>query len=387
MSRISILLCVGIVLSPGISFRVHLFSYVLLLVLLTLIYTSRVKDTLPSVIVVSLLLALWANLHGAFVLGLLIWFVYITGYAFQHRSNAHWQRMFLSLTVPVFATLANPFGPKLWTFIYHELSNPLSQKYITEWQRFAFSPRELPFFFVMTITWMAYFFSKRKKEAEETTILIIASIMGLVSVRHTPLFVILTLPSLACHLDGCFLRLSEQTGGGKELSKASIYVFALLILGFSVFFFARGLPHKWKIKMGEDPVPVQTVTFLKENDIKGKLWVPLHYGGYVLFHLYPDVKVSIDGRWAMVYPRQTMQDNMAFAYNGTGGRWKGILEKHGADLALVEIGNPAVKEMDQDLDWVWIFADTTGKLFIKKSYLSSLHLPLRTPQIKPSSWP
>lgn len=387
MSRIIIMLCVGVVLSPGISFRVQLFSYLMIVILLSLIYSARAKGTLPSVFIVTILFVFWANLHGAFVLGLIVWFIYATAYFYQSNLNRSPRTILLLFLLPVTATLVNPFGPNLWRFIFYELSNPLSQKYITEWQRFSFEAREIPFFFVMTVTWIAYFFGKRKKDVAETIILLFASVMGLISVRHTPLFVILALPSLARHLDGCFLRLSERTGGGKELTRASIYVSALLILGLSAFFFKLGLPDKWKIKIGEDPVPVQTVAFLKENNIKCNLWVPLHYGGYVLFHLYPDVKVSIDGRWAMVYPRQTMQDNMAFAYNGTGGEWKAILEKYGADLALVETGNPAVKEMDQDLDWVWIFSDTTGKLLIKKSYLSSLHLPLRTPQIKPLSWP
>ena len=162
---------------------------------------------------------------------------------------------------------------------------------------------------------------------------------------------------------------------------------SMLFLCLSIAFIAMGLPDKWEVSIGKDPLPVQAVAFLKENHVKGNLWVPLHFGGYALFHLYPDVKVSIDGRWAMVYPRQIMQDNMEFSFRGTGGRWKQVLEKYGANLALVEKGNPAMKEMDQDLDWVWIFSDTTGKLLIKKSYLSSLHLPLRIPQIKPFSWP
>jgi len=154
---------------------------------------------------------------------------------------------------------------------------------------------------------------------------------------------------------------------------------SILFLGLSILFIQMGMPDKWEVGIDEDPLPIQTVAFLKKNHVKGNLWVPLHFGGYVLFHLYPDIKVSIDGRWAMVYPRQIMEDNMIFAFKGMEGKWKQLLEKYGANLALVETGNPAMKEMDKDLDWVWIFSDTTGKLLIKKSYLSSLHLPLRIP--------
>ncbi len=368
LSRISIFMCIGIVLAPGISFRVHLFSYLLLLILLALIYSSRIKDSMPSVMVVSLLFALWANLHGAFVLGLVVWFVYGAEHVYRHRANLHWLRMFLTLLLPVFVTLANPFGPKLWTFIYHELSNPLSQKYITEWQRFSFSPREMPFLFVMAITWAALFCSKREKNTAETIILIVASAMGLMSVRHTPLFVILTLPSLAYHMDGAFFRLLKKGGNGKPISNISTAWSSILLICLSITFVAMGLPDKWKIHMGKDPLPVQTVAFLEKNHVKGNLWVPLHYGGYVLFHLYPDIKVSIDGRWAAVYPRQIMKDNMIFSYQATNGKWKQLLEKYGADLALVETDNPALTEMEQDVDWVWIFKENAGNLLMNRKY-------------------
>ncbi|UCD31104.1 MAG: hypothetical protein JSV38_09815 [Desulfobacterales bacterium] len=154
-----------------------------------------------------------------------------------------------------------------------------------------------------------------------------------------------------------------------------------------MLFIQMGLPDKWEVTVGKDPLPSQTIAFLEKNRIKGNLWVPLHYGGYVLFHLYPDIKVSIDGRWAMVYPRQTMQDNMTFAFQGTKGKWKQLLEKYGADLAIVETGNPAMKEMDQDADWIWIFSEKIGNLLIKKEYLSSLRQPLKIPHNQPSSWP
>jgi hypothetical protein len=376
MGRIVTLLCLGLVLSPGISFRVHLFSYVLLLLLLLLIYVARAKNTLPSVIAVSLLFALWANMHGAFVLGLAVWAVYVMIYALRNRPDFYWHRAFISLLLPVGATLANPFGVKLWTFIYHELSNPLSRKYITEWQPFTFSAREMPFFLVMTVTWSAYFFSKRAKLVDETIILVIASTMGLLSIRHSPLFVILALPSIACHTDGALSRLLKMGSHGNSISGLYTVVSSLFFLGIAIVFVAMGLPDNWQIHAGKDPLPVQTVAFLKQNHLKGNLWVPLHYGGYALSRLYPDIKVSIDGRWAAVYSQQVMADHMIFSFRGTKGKWKKLLEKYGADLAMVEPANPALAEMHQDLDWVWIFREPAAVLLIKKDYLLSLNQPL-----------
>jgi hypothetical protein len=387
LSRIIILLCFGIVLSPGISFRVQLFSYLMLLILLTLIYSARNKNRFPSVFVVSMLFALWANLHGAFVLGIVVWFIYVTGYIIIANRERPKPILLLLFLLPLSATLLNPFGLELWKFIYRELSNPFSNKYITEWQRFSFAPRETPFFLVMTFTWVAYFLSNRKKDFAETVILFMATLMGILAVRNTPLFVILALPSLAYHMDGAFSRLFEKAGKGKQLSRIPIYISTALFVSLAVFFFARGIPDKWQISIGEDPVPAHSIAFLKKNNVKGNLWVPLQFGGYALFHLFPDIKVSIDGRWAMVYQPLIIQNNMDFAFHGTGGKWKKILEQHEADFALVEANNPAIQEMGNDLDWIWIFAEENSKLLVKKDHLASLRLPLKSPQIKPYSWP
>ncbi len=387
LSRIITGLCAGVVLGPGISFRVQIFSFFFLLVLLNLIYMKRARDGFPSVYGVSLLFVFWANLHGAVVLGLLVWFVYVLEHIYLINRNNRLKVLLLSILFPTAATLINPYGPGLWKFVYHELSNPLSAKYITEWQRFAFAPREIPFFGVMVVTWASYFFSGREKGRSETVMLCIASVMGIMSVRNTPLFVILALPSMAFHFDGLLQRLLNKAGRGQRLSPIPIRICALLFVGLSVFFFIRGLPDRWEVSAGMDPIPVQTAAFLKENGFKGNLWVPLHFGGYALFHLYPDISVSIDGRWAMVYNRNIMKDSMDFSFHGTGAKWKKILEKYEADFAMVEPGNPALEEMSRDLNWVWVFHENHVGLLVKKDYLPLLPSPLKLPEKMPPAWP
>jgi hypothetical protein len=106
-----------------------------------------------------------------------------------------------------------------------------------------------------------------------------------------------------------------------------------------------------------------------------------------MFHLYPDIRVSIDGRWAMVYNRHIMRASMDFSYQGTGGKWKKILEKYGANAAMVEAGNPAIEEMNRDPDWSWLFLEKHVGLLVKNDYLPSLSSPLRLPEETPPAWP
>ncbi len=221
------------------------------------------------------------------------------------------------------------------------------------------------------MTWFAYLFSARTKRVPETIILILASIMGFMAVRHTPLFVILTLPSMIYHFDGVIQRLKNKTPQGLPSPPVATYLTIFLLIIVTGFFLYKGISQPWKIRTDNDPLPYQSVQFLKEKSFKGNLWTPLHWGAYALFHLYPNIKVSIDGRWAMLYPQKVMQDNMDFAFNGTNGRWKKLLEKYKADFALVEMENAAIMEMKHDPGWVWYLEEAACGLLIKKDLLNT----------------
>ena len=370
LTQIFAFLCFVIVIAPGISFRVQLFSYLSILLLLNLIYSKHLKILSLSPFLTVLFL-FWANIHGAFILGLLIWYIYL----FEKLVFKSHKLNFLTAIViaaPVCVTLITPYGIRLWEFIYGELSNPISSHYITEWRRFSFEPRELPFLLVFLMTWIAFLFSGKAKGLAETIVLLLASLMGFMAVRHTPLFVILTLPSIAYHFDGSLQRLKSKLPQGKPSPPMATYFSAVLLLAAAAFFLYISIPQPWKIRTDKDPLPLQSVAFLKTNNLNGNLWTPLHWGAYALFHLYPNIKVSIDGRWAMLYPHNVMQDNMDFAYHGTDGRWKKLLEKYGADFALVEAGNPALQEMNQDKNWVWGFREDSCLLLVKQE-LINLH--------------
>jgi hypothetical protein len=364
LSRIIVLISFAIVVSRGISFRMHMFSYLFLLMVLYLVYFHLPQRKYLTIVLLCFLFTLWANLHGAFVLGLFIYLIYYLENNMNNKGTP-WTRRDVIIVLPLLATLINPYGIKLWSYIIGELLNPISNKYITEWQRFDFSFREIPFFIVFSATWVAFFISGREKKISETILLVIASVMGISAVRHTPLFVILALPAVALHLEGVLIKITNTSREIKTISSVGVISVSILLSFFSLFFFYLGIKDGWHLQTNKDPLPVRMVSYLRDNKVVGNLWIPLHWGGYVLYSLYPSIKVSIDGRWAMTYTHQVMQDNMDFSYNGTSGKWKQILNKYPTDYVLAEPSNRALPEMIQDADWKLIAKDHDSLLFRK----------------------
>jgi len=364
LSRIIVLISFAVVISRGISFRMHMFSYLFLLMVLYLVYYFLPQRKYLTIILLGLLFALWANLHGAFVLGLFIYFIYLLEEKMK-KGGQRWTWRDVIIVLPLLATLINPYGIKLWSYIIGELLNPISNQYITEWQRFNFSLREIPFFLVFLTTWVAFFTSGREKNKSETIMLVVASIMGFSAVRHTPLFVILALPAVALHIEGAMIKIGNTDRESKNISSIGIIGVSILLFLGSFFFLYLGVKDGWHLQTKKDPLPINLVSYLRDNKSVGNLWLPLHWGGYALYHLYPSIKVSIDGRWAMTYAHEVMQDNMDFSYNGTSGKWKQILSKYSADYILVEPSNPALPEIIKDADWKLLGKNNHSLLFQK----------------------
>jgi hypothetical protein len=84
--------------------------------------------------------------------------------------------------------------------------------------------------------------------------------------------------------------------------------------------------------------PLAAVRALRAIAMPANLAVPLEWGEYVLWFVAPRVKVSVDGRFATVFPERVIEDNFAF-YGGTA-HWRRLIDDYPTDAALVPRTSP-----------------------------------------------
>ncbi len=80
--------------------------------------------------------------------------------------------------------------------------------------------------------------------------------------------------------------------------------------------------------------PNAAVDYLAENAFQGKLLTPFAQGSYISWTLYPQVRVSLDGRYEVAYQEQVMLDHDAL-FKGCEG-WQTLLDKYEPDAVLVD---------------------------------------------------
>ena len=89
-------------------------------------------------------------------------------------------------------------------------------------------------------------------------------------------------------------------------------------------------------------LPTGAAEFLRREGRRGTLWNEYVWGGFLIWHLYPDLRVSIDGRMA-VYGPARFAEHLAVSELTPG--WQDVLARLDVNAAVVRTGYPLVSAL------------------------------------------
>jgi len=136
------------------------------------------------------------------------------------------------------------------------------------------------------------------------------AVLPLLASRHMPLF------GLAC-----VVLTAEHIGDAWDRTLPVVRVPVAQGFGFVAFCFVvagavilASLPNFQCVRIDSrgTEFPIRAVALLKQSDAAGNLAVHFDWGEYVLWHLDPRIKVSIDGRRETVYSERSYAENLRF---------------------------------------------------------------------------
>ena len=106
---------------------------------------------------------------------------------------------------------------------------------------------------------------------------------------------------------------------------------------------------------------MSAVRFIRDQGLRGNLALPFDWGEYAIWHLYPQSRVSVDGRYSTAYSDALLASGFAFREGAAG--WDRVL--HDADLTLVYRDDPVASLLLGRSDWRCVYADATAMLFVR----------------------
>jgi hypothetical protein len=324
------------------------------------------------------LMILWANLHGSFFLGIVYPAVYIVGgtiaNVFDHSDGQNLQRRDMRLLMIVTlvsgaATLVNPNGVQLLIYTFGTLGSPAMQAYIMEW----FSPdfhqiqfQPLALFIILLI--VALGLSRRAPSPIDFLFLVGFGYASLLSARHIPFFALVATPILTTQILDIWerSRWSERFIVGRQQRITTLYLalnwllLSMIVLGGGI---KVGLALQNNTEAQRQAFPVGAVDFILEQRITGNMYNLYHWGGYLIWRLYPEHKVFIDGR-ADVYG-DAFIDEYLQAYQ-LRENWQEPLDRHGVNLAIIDKGSPLSTVLNESRDWERRYVDEKAAIFVKQ---------------------
>jgi hypothetical protein len=241
-----------------------------------------------------LIMLVWANLHGSFIYGLLVGFIFLA-YCFVKDRRKFWPFL-ISWLAGVAITLVNPYGIGLWREILLA-ANPAYKNLISEWVSLLALP--IIYFVVLymiffLVFWLANYWRKLPFPAYYLASMVIFLILGVISRRNITIFILLSIP--------VFLELLKVDLLTSKLKKYRPLILATELVLTVAILASFSLPLLLDFQSRDifagsyDNYPDQKIIAdLKKLPQGTPVFASYDWGGY-LIQSDPNIKVFIDGR-------------------------------------------------------------------------------------------
>lgn len=253
-----------------------------------------------------LLFALWVNLHIGWIVGFGVLTVCLMG---EMRVTATRYRALALFALAALATVASPYGWRQWSFV---LQMSHVSRDISEWQPLWHSPvvNWIPWLIAASLAVIAV----RRIPAERMALLLALAYVSLRALKFTPFFVecvVMLLPWRATISSR--LPVARLPIGFIALNSAAAAIVAIAA-GQAV------LPYAGCLRMGTwRPDPIAAASLIDAKPI-GRIVPQFDWGEYIIWHLGPDLRVSFDPRYDLMYSAQAIGEQRAVAEGMEAGR-------------------------------------------------------------------
>jgi len=358
--RAGILLFLSMTLALPFIYTVRPHSYTALLyTLILLIIVQAESGRYRWLWACPLIFVLWPNLHGAFPAGLGILGIWAFIHLLTHRNRRVWLQAIPPLLLSGVATLINPYGVDLLFFIFSNLDDPRLE--ISEWRPLqVHSLMGFFYLFWLILVILGLVFSRKPRKLALMIPLAITAYLPLISLRFSLFFILTALVFAGEHIGEAWnliMPVAKVSAKRKALLPFVAIIAGLTICAWKISNFS-GISIK-------DPsaFPIASVSLLRQSHVEGNLAVHFDWGDYVIWHLTPGIKVSIDTRREMAYSEQIYKVNVRHILGI--GDWAALLNDYPTDVALVKNASPTDNLMNQQQDWVRVHQDEVSVLYAR----------------------
>jgi hypothetical protein len=330
------------------------------------------------------LVAVWVNCHGGFVIAFILMGCYLVGEGLNRITSPSADRAALAPLVAaalasIPAVLLNPNTIKMIPYAFQTVSIGPLQDYIQEWAAPDFHNLQFhPFIWLLLLTLAAMGLSRQCAGWIDLALVGVFGYMGLLSARNVALFALVAAPVLARHsvmaVDDLALkpRLSwlgalTHTQPPPRPSRALALLNMLLLI---LVLAGAGLKVGLDLTRLGDPdvwghgLPVEAAEYLREHEHPGKMFNTYNWGGYLIWSLHPQVPVFVDGRTDLyALHSQVLEDYAGVHWVRPG--WQEVLDRYEVGFVITERTGLLDTMLAQTEGWQATYEDEVAAIYVR----------------------
>ncbi len=382
--------------------RPHLITPLMSSIFLGVLSDAERSGNARKLWILPALTMLWANLHAGFIVALGL----IGTYALAGAVDRLFDRQVrIARIVPrqyavlilmcILASVINPYGLDLYVHITHYLGCSFYWERISEFRSVDFHSPTAAYFETLLILAVASAAHHLKRRRTTHTLLLLSwSHLALFSVRNIPIFAAISVPSVGwaikewiegaqTHWKGSWVCGLRDAIGSLEadlramsLKRKGVYMHA--VVSIAVLVFASILYHPGRSKtfvpeFDGSRFPMDAATFLSDRpQFSGmRLYSNWQWGGYLIYRLWPGLKVFNDGRTDFYGPEFVEEGTRVWEARPD---WAETLAQYSVDAALVPTQSALATVLRERVDWELIYEDRVSVLFRKVETQRSVEL-------------
>ncbi len=349
-----VLLAAVLTSSNNWSVRPQLFAYPLFALALWILYRWNAGEDRP-VWGLALIGLAWVNLHGSFVI-----LVLLVGAALVF-GRGHRRALGLAFAGLLAATLVNPRFIGSWTYVFASVTNASSQQFSAEWRPPVNAGWQMNIFFLWLLAFpLLAALSPRKLARLEWAWFLGFGFLALWGLRYVVWFVLILAvltPLLLADWERKWIGAGRAGVPALNLGLGLIFVLVPLV-------FLPGLRDLWwpQAPPVTEATPVAATDWLAARpELPGPLWSEIGFSSYLEFAL-PSRPVWIDTRFE-VFPVDQWQGYREAS--NAAWDWSARLDASGAHLLMVSVATQPelVKALDASGGWCRLYTDDVAIIY------------------------
>jgi len=360
--------------------RPQLFTFFVFSLVYYLLEDFRINRS-KKIFFIPVLVMLLSNMHPGYIVVILLITLYLLGEGARclisrDYKGSIFKGLLMIWVLTVIFSMLNPNGATMLTLIFSIHGEyiqgivefqPTFSLYLNKLTPINYSYIAFLIFSLLSLRYV------RKIGLIHMLMLIVFTYMSFVALRYVIFYMAVSAPIIARIIinlkeERLFKRLS-----GILKAREGLLYFGMCTIG--VFLVFNAIPSFAKYSFKADTtynVPKGAADFLSNLEIKGNMFNEYGFGGYLIWRLYPEKKVFIDGRLLAVDVYREYQV-VAYAAEGPKQSWEDIIKRYNFSYIIIPPIQyqgtifPIVEKLFDSEDWVLIYTDHQSFVFIRNN--------------------